>query len=224
MSSKQQAGRGRLGRKWHSPEEGNIYMSYVFRPNLPPARMQPFTLWMGLNICELLNRICDLPVELKWPNDIVIKNKKVAGMLTEARVDADQMRDLVFGLGLNVNSDCDRWPADISHNAISLATGIGKPLKINKFAANLIITGEKAYQRFSAGNYSAEFYNLWDRYDALKSKVVTVKTQTSSLSGRIEGIDEEGSLLLMDEGGEKHVLRAGEVSLGNSKNISCLSR
>ncbi len=223
MASKQQVGRGRLGRKWHSPEEGNIYMSYVFRPQLPPARMQPFTLWMGLNICELLNRICELPVELKWPNDIVLKKKKVAGILTEARVDADQMRDLVFGLGLNVNSDCKQWPSEIASNATSLASEIGKPLQINHFAANLVIAGLKAYEQFCAGNYSADFFELWDRYNALKSKRVTVKTQTSSLSGKVEGIDEEGSLLLKDEHDKKHVLRAGEVSLGSAETLSCLS-
>lgn len=223
LASKQQEGRGRLGRKWHSPEEGNIYMSYVFRPNLPPARMQPFTLWMGLNICEVLNRICDLPVELKWPNDLVLERKKVAGMLTEARVDTDQMRDLVFGLGLNVNSNCHQWPAEFSSTATSLAWEMGKRLQINQFAASVIIAGERAYQQFSTGNYGTEFFKLWDRYNALKATDVTVKTQTSSLSGKIEGIDEEGSLLLRDGLDKMHVLTAGEVSLGSSKTIPNIS-
>ena len=223
ISSKQQMGRGRLGRKWHSPEEGNIYMSYVFRPQLPPARMQPFTLWMGLNICELLNRICDLPVKLKWPNDLVLNNKKVAGMLTEARVDSDQMLDLVFGLGLNVNSDCKQWPSEIAPNATSLASEIGNFLPINNFAANLIIVGVKAYQQFSAGNYNTDFFKLWDHYNALKLKSVTVKTQVSSLSGKVEGIDEEGSLILKDALDKKHVLRVGEVSLNNTEILSNIS-
>ena len=98
-------GRGRLGRKWHSPEEGNIYMSYVFRPQLPPARMQPFTLWMGLNICELLNRFCDLPVKLKWPNDVLVKQKKVSGILPETITDKNSRKSaLVIGIGVNLHT------------------------------------------------------------------------------------------------------------------------
>ncbi len=223
IASKQQEGRGRLGRKWHSPEEGNIYMSFVFRPQLPPARMQPFTLWMGLNMCVLLNRECNLPVQLKWPNDIVLKKKKVAGILTEARVDADQMRDLILGIGLNVNSDCKHWPKNIASTAISLASVMEKPLPINRFATSLVITGQDAYKKFRDGSYKTEFPHLWDQYNALSGVEVTVKSQSESLCGTVTGIDEEGSLLLRDEDEKQHVLRAGEVSLGSHDTFASLS-
>ena len=98
LARRQTRGRGRFGRAWHSEENGNLYASFAFRPRVPPDRMQTFTLWMGVNICQLIANFSLLEPGLKWPNDIVFDGRKAGGMLTEARVDADQIRDLVLGL------------------------------------------------------------------------------------------------------------------------------
>ena len=113
FARRQTRGRGRFGRVWHSEFTGNLYASFAFRPEVPPERMQTFTLWMGLNICELIANFARLRPGLKWPNDIVFDGRKAGGMLTEARVDADRIRDLIFGLGLNVNGPAGGWPADL---------------------------------------------------------------------------------------------------------------
>jgi BirA family biotin operon repressor/biotin-[acetyl-CoA-carboxylase] ligase len=83
--------------------------------------MQTFTLWMGVTICELVAKFVPVQPGIKWPNDIVFDGRKAGGMLTEARVDADQIRDLVFGLGLNVNSPLSDWPAELAKRAVSLS-------------------------------------------------------------------------------------------------------
>ncbi len=104
MARRQTRGRGRFGRLWHSGASSNLYASFAFRPRVEPDRMQTFTLWMGVNLCELLVKFASVTPGIKWPNDILFEGRKAGGMLTEARVDSDQIRDLVFGLGLNVNT------------------------------------------------------------------------------------------------------------------------
>jgi BirA family biotin operon repressor/biotin-[acetyl-CoA-carboxylase] ligase len=120
LARRQTRGRGRLGRAWHSTDNGNLYVSFAFRPRLAPARMQTFTLWMGVNVCELVANFTGATPGLKWPNDLLFDGRKAGGMLTEARMDADQIRDLVFGLGLNVNSPAGAWPRELAGRAISL--------------------------------------------------------------------------------------------------------
>ncbi len=213
LSSKQTRGRGRMGREWYSPEDKNCYMSFVFRPSLPPDRLQKFTLWMGLAMCHLLNEKHDLPTRVKWPNDLTIGNKKVGGMLTEARVDADQTRDLIFGLGINVNSCCEHWPEEIAVSATSLKMAAGEPVPINALAAELISEGMKAYYRFCEEDYEEDFSDLWKRYDALKGARVIANPTTESISGIANGIDLEGALILRTEDDCEISLRAGEVTL-----------
>ena len=117
LARRQSLGRGRFGRVWHSAGHGNLYASFVFRPRLEPGRMSTFTLWMGANLCDLVANFCSLQPGLKWPNDLYFGGRKFGGMLTEARIDADQIRDLVFGLGLNVNHSA-RFAAVISHTVV----------------------------------------------------------------------------------------------------------
>lgn len=210
----QTQGRGRRGRPWHSAENGNLYSTFVFRPQLEPARLQDFTLWMGLNVCELVENFCKVQPGLKWPNDLLLDGRKAGGMLTEARVDADQVRDLVFGLGLNVNSRAADFPPDLRRTAISLAEATGTPIDLNRFAAALIGRVSGAYAQFVAGTYREKFKPLWERYDILRGKHVTIIQGTRTVRGTVAGIDPEGSLLINAESGAVERFRAGEVTLG----------
>jgi BirA family biotin operon repressor/biotin-[acetyl-CoA-carboxylase] ligase len=156
LARRQTSGRGRLGRNWHSVDEGSLYMSMGFRPQLPPAQMQMITLWMGVQICRYINDRLGLPAQVKWPNDIVSGTHKLCGILAEARVDADHTRDLVFGIGINVNSQCDKWPQETASVATSLALLGGHPLKINLVASEMIEVVSRAYDRYvSARLYAA---------------------------------------------------------------------
>jgi BirA family transcriptional regulator, biotin operon repressor / biotin---[acetyl-CoA-carboxylase] ligase len=213
IARRQTRGRGRLGRAWHSEDNGNLYVSFGFRPGVSPDRMQTFTLWMGVNLCELIVNFAKVTPGLKWPNDILFDGRKAGGMLTEARVDADQIRDLVFGLGLNLNSPAGAWPAQLSRTAVSLAEVAGGPLDINRFAAALIGRVLLAYDRFVAGLHRETFADLWNRYDLLKGRRVAVVEGGRRHPGTVVGIDDEGSLVLRDERGRSQRYRAGEVTL-----------
>ena len=214
LARAQTGGRGRRGRPWHSPPAGNLYSTFVFRPKLEPARLQDFTLWMGLNICELVSNFCKIEPGLKWPNDLLVKGRKAGGMLTEARVDADQIRDLVFGLGLNLNGAVADLPRDLQRTATSLADAVGAPLDLNRFAAALIGRVLSAYGQFIDGDYRDKFAGLWARYDVLRGRPVTVIQGTRTVSGTATGIDDQGSLIVRLGSGRTERFRAGEVTLG----------
>lgn len=213
LAREQTQGRGRRGRAWHSAPNGNLYATFVFRPQLEPARLQDFTLWMGLSLCELVANFGKLAPGLKWPNDLHLGGRKAGGMLTEARVDADQVRDLVFGLGLNINGRNADLPKELQGSATSLAEAAGAPLDVNRFAAALIGRVLGAYAAFEDGSYRKDFATLWHKYDVLRGQPVTVLQGTRSVSGTATGIDDEGSLLVRLAGGRTERFRAGEVTL-----------
>jgi len=224
IARSQSRGRGRLGRTWHSAANGNLYISFGFRPRLESDRMQTFTLWMGVNVCELVenflrgassraSRAVAVVPGLKWPNDLLFDGRKAGGMLTEARMDADRIRDLVFGLGLNVNSAQGSWPSSLSRRAVSIAQHLGSPIDINRLTAALIGRILLAYERFIDGSYRKTFADLWNRYDVMRGARVTLSEGTRQTTGTALGLDNEGTLLLRDDRGRVHRFRAGEATL-----------
>ena len=213
LAREQTQGRGRRGRTWHSPAAGNLYSTFVFRPKLEPARLQDFTLWMGLNICELVANFCKIEPGLKWPNDLLIQSRKAGGMLTEARIDSDQVHDLVFGLGLNLNARPEDLPRELKTSAISLAEAAGAPIDVNRFAAALITRVFAAYGRFVDNDYRDKFAALWQRFDVLRGQAVSVTQGTNTVTGTATGIDDEGSLIVRTSTGKTERFRAGEVTL-----------
>jgi BirA family biotin operon repressor/biotin-[acetyl-CoA-carboxylase] ligase len=213
VATRQTQGRGRLGRAWHSEANGNLYLSVAFRPRVAPDRMGAFTLWMGLNVCELLANFAKVSPGLKWPNDILFDGRKAGGILTEARIDSDEIRDLVFGLGLNINSPAGGWPAMLGPRAVSLAEVTGQPLDFNRLAAALIGRIFLAYQKFVDGDYTKTFADLWHRYDVLRGRQIAVLEGGRRHAGTVAGLDDEGALLLRDSSGRTARYRAGEVTL-----------
>jgi BirA family transcriptional regulator, biotin operon repressor / biotin---[acetyl-CoA-carboxylase] ligase len=213
FARRQTKGRGRFGRVWHSEAHGNLYSSFAFRPRIEPERMQTFTLWMGVTICELVSKFVPVAPGVKWPNDIVFDGRKAGGMLTEARVDADQIRDLVFGFGLNVNSSPADWPSELGRRAVSLSELAGAPIDMNRFTAALIGRVLLAYERFTEGEHVDVFADLWNKYDVLRGREVTLTEGNRRRHGRVLGVDDVGSLLLRDDHGRTRGFRAGEVSV-----------
>lgn len=214
VARRQTRGRGRLGRAWHSEANGNLYASFAFRPQLAPARMPTFTLWMGVNVCELIANFCRAAPGIKWPNDILFDGRKAGGMLTEARIDADQIRDLVFGLGLNLNSPPDAWPPELAARATSLAEQTSAPLDPNRFTAALLGRVQLAYDQFVDGDHHATFADLWNRHDVLRGRPISVLQGAKRFAGIAGGVDDAGSLLVRPStGGRPLRFHAGEVTI-----------
>lgn len=211
VADQQTAGRGRRGRNWFSPDKKNIYLSIALRPTIPPSRLQTITLWLGLRICQLLRDDFALPVLIKWPNDLILHDRKIAGMLTEARVDAEQTRDLIFGLGLNVNARAADFPGEIAHMASSLALSTGKQINISRLAHRLVHCLATAVREYLDDQYIDELAALWPEYDYLRGQMV----DTGEVKGRVLGINKTGSLRIERRDGSTMLLHSGEVSIGS---------
>ena len=132
-------------------------------------------------------------------------------------MDADQIRDLIFGLGLNVNSPKEAWPSDLAGRAVALMELTGQSLDLNRLTAALIGRVLMAYHSFVEGDYLRTFPDLWHRYDRLRGRRVTVLEGGRRHAGTVGGVDDEGALLLRDDQGRARRFRAGEVTLEKSE-------
>jgi BirA family biotin operon repressor/biotin-[acetyl-CoA-carboxylase] ligase len=149
-----------LGRKWHSNDKGNLYLSLALRPFISPDRLKPFTLWMGLSLCRYIEDHLGIKLGLKWPNDILSpEGKKIAGILTEVRSDVDSVRDLIFGLGLNVAPQKD-FPEELKTIATSLTEISGNTIDINILTAEIIKTILLSWEKFKDNQWAGLFKSI----------------------------------------------------------------
>jgi len=215
VSSCQTNGRGRLGRVWQSDSAENLYLSVLFEPNIPPQQLQHFTLWAGICICRQLQRfVPNTPLKIKWPNDLHCMGRKFAGMLTEAKLDADSIRSIIFGLGLNINSNPNDFSDEIRPLATSLHAIHGDPLALNDVAAEVICAIEEAYKIcIQETDTPKRLSEAWAPLDALAGQEVTAILKNAEVTGIASGIDESGALLLKLPNGRKAAIRAGDVTL-----------
>lgn len=215
VAASQSKGRGRLGRIWQSGSSENLYLSVLFEPNIPPQQFQHCTLWAGICICRALQHfVPDAPLRIKWPNDLHCEGLKFAGMLTEAKLDADSIRSIVFGLGLNVNSRPEDFPEVIRPLATSLRSIKGEVLPLHDVAAAVIRAIEEAYDIcINKSDTGAKLIEAWAPLDALSGKPVTAILRNSEVSGIARGIDAEGALVLEMSDGRLEPVRAGDVTL-----------
>ncbi len=213
VANEQTQGRGRRGRVWHSPLKKNLYLSVGLRPAMPPAKLQTITLWMGLRLCNFLREKYSLPVLIKWPNDLILHDRKIAGMLTEARVDSEFTRDLVFGLGLNVNSTSDDFPEELSNFASSLALNLDRNINLTRLAHDIIHVLADAIVDYLDDQYRSELTDQWPEFDYLRGQDV----RTGDIEGKVLGISANGSLRLERPDGSNILLHSGEVSIGSEK-------
>ena len=192
----QSAGRGRLGRRWSAPPGTAIQVSILFRP-AAAAPIQQLSLVGGLATAETVEQALDLAAQIKWPNDVMVDRRKVAGVLAEAR---DGI--VVLGIGLNVNQTSDQLPADARVAPASLRTVDGVERTRAPLLADLLARLERLYDAWTDGGLDAVFDGLGAR-DFLRGRRVTV----DGVEGVGNGIDRNGRLLV-----DGRAIESGEVS------------
>jgi BirA family transcriptional regulator, biotin operon repressor / biotin---[acetyl-CoA-carboxylase] ligase len=195
LAETQERGRGRVGRPWHSPPGENLYLSLVLRPARPPHELPPLTLAAGLAVFD----VCaarGLEPELKWPNDVLLHGKKVAGVLTEMSSEAERVLHVVLGIGLNVNGT--RFPADLRARATSLRLATGRdapPLARAAVLADLLLRLEARYDEFLAGGPAAVVAAFRAHWGG-RGRAVRVQAGDTVLRGVAQDVDDGGALLV----------------------------
>ena len=206
IAKRQTHGRGRQGNVWESQDDGNLYLSAAFRPELLPSQMQLFTLWAGLHVAQAL-RSFEPRLQVKWPNDLWIQGKKCAGMLTEARIDSDRIRDLIFGLGLNINEAPKNFEEE---KACLFESGSETPVSI--VAATVIAAILRAFESVSYEGTARKLVELWPSYDALADAEVVMQAGSTEIRGIAKGVREDGALQIDLPEGRIHSVHSGEVN------------
>ena len=214
VSSCQTKGRGRLGREWHSASAENLYLSVLFEPNIPSQQLQHFTLWAGIYICKALQQFAPTaPMKIKWPNDLHSNGRKFAGMLTEAKMDADCIRSIIFGIGINLNSNPNDYPDGIRQIATSLYAISGDVVPINRASAAVIKAVEQSYKSSIEFSSTESLPEAWKTLDALQGQKVEARRNGQKIAGIANGIDESGALILKLDDDREVAIRAGDVTL-----------
>ena len=141
----QSAGKGRLGRRWTAPEGSSVMMSILLRPEFEPQYASMLTLVMGLSVAQAVKEL-DVEVSIKWPNDVVVSRKKICGILTEMGLENGKIREVIIGIGINVN--LEEIQDDLKDKATSLYLETGKKYDRNRVIGLIMEKFEKNYEKF----------------------------------------------------------------------------
>ena len=211
LADEQSAGRGRRGYGWFSPPGCGIWASVLLRPRLSADRTPPLTLCAAAAVAPVLETAAGVSVEIKWPNDLLMEGRKVAGILAESRVVSGDEPVIVIGMGINVNHTRGQFPDGLSASATSMRIESGRPVNREDLFVAILASLESAYGHYLASGPAA----LLAEVDArLAWRGLTVEADSPAGSdGRVSRVDEEGGLVLDRQDGRPLVIRSGSIRL-----------
>ena len=207
IAEKQKKGIGRFGRKWISPE-GGLYLSIILKPEIRPINAPKITLITGIAVVRLIRKL-GLDAKIKWPNDILIHEKKVCGILTSAITRDDKVDYVVVGIGINANVDISTFPKELRKSATSLKEESKKEVSIENIIKDLLYEIEIIYETFKEGKF-AYLLNEWRMLSDTIGKKVKIKTRTEVIEGNAVGVKKDGMLIIELEDGSLREIFAGE--------------
>ena len=217
-AERQTMGKGRRGKGWSSPQGEAIYMSVLLRPRMLPAHASMLTLVMGLAAAQACNEILEgalgekaPAVQIKWPNDLVLKGQKIAGILTELSAEVDYINHIVVGIGINVNTE--QFPEEIARTAASLYQTAGRKFSRAELTARCMERLEACYQVFLQTEDLRALQGDYEKLLVNKGKTVRVLEPGHEYIGTALGINDKGELLIRREDGSVTAVYAGEVSV-----------
>lgn len=206
LAEAQTKGKGRLGRTWVSPKYKGIYLSLILRPKISPDRAPILTLLAAVSICQAIKETTGLDSQIKWPNDIIMHNKKLGGILTELSAEMDEVNFVAVGIGLNVNND--------KKTLMSTATSLKEQKKESISRVNLLQEGlrkiEANYLLFQEKGPQPIIVK-WREYSLTLGKRVKVYCHTEHIEGEAIDIDTDGGLLVRKDSGVTEKVFSGDV-------------
>ena len=210
LAEQQTKGRGRFNRHWHSPFGKNIYLSclYPFQKDL--SELAGLSLVTSLAVLETLKTYAVPSVFVKWPNDVLVQNKKCSGNLIEVQAETNGVSDAIIGIGMNVNRMADE--ASISQEWTSIQKATGKYIDRNECVVRLIQSLMTYLKRMEQHGFSS-FVEEWVRQDLLTNKIITLKNLDQSIQGKVKGVNAQGYLLLQLHDGSERIFSSGEASI-----------
>ena len=203
VAAEQTKGRGSRGRAWLSPPGANLLVSVVLRPRVSPERLGELGFVAAVAVAGTLRDCCSLDARIKWPNDVRVAGKKIAGIIVEAAKGA-----AILGLGVNVN-----WtdlPEEIRETATSVALELGRSVELETVLKALLADLDIAYGVYRARGFSRTL-DAWRELEATTGTEVTVASNGESVRGRAVDVDEHGSLIVELPSGERRAIPAAAL-------------
>ncbi|MFH1100573.1 MAG: biotin--[acetyl-CoA-carboxylase] ligase [Methanobacteriota archaeon] len=204
----QKKGRGRFERTWESPP-GGLYFSLILRPKGPADQMTMIPLIAGLAVTKAIRSLFQLPSMIKWPNDVRIHGKKVAGILLEGETKQDQVHYVIVGVGVNVNNPVEQLPIQLQATATSLIRERGTRVDYGLFFESVLSAFHEEFIRFEQGDVSS-LLSSWKTYSDTLGKRVKIKTVSGDIVGEAVDIDCSGFLVVLTDDGEQKIVTSGD--------------
>ena len=208
-AEEQTGGRGRLGRRWHSPKDLGLWFSLVLRPDLDAGQSACLSLVAAASVASALRTGCGIKASVRWPNDVVCGSRKICGILTEGGLAGGRPDFIVIGFGINVHQQVADFPADLRASATSVAIECGLPTRRARLLAEVIVAFRGRYETFISDGFGPARKELLG-LSPLIGKLTRVATGRRVLDGTAVDIDETGALILRTESGHVRIF-AGDV-------------
>jgi BirA family biotin operon repressor/biotin-[acetyl-CoA-carboxylase] ligase len=210
IAESQKKGRGRLGRHWFSPSFLNLYLSIILRPKIPPQQASIITLMAAVATAEAIEKFSGLKPSIKWPNDILLRSRKVAGLLNEIQSEMDQIHFVILGIGVNLNMDERMFPKEIRSTATSLKKEMGQTISRKAFLQSLLGELEEWYGIFLKEG-GAAVLKAWRDRAQIEGKRVKVTSFGETVAGVAVNVDSDGALILRTQDGDEKRIVAGDM-------------
>ena len=210
IAEQQTFGKGRMGRRWESPAGVNLYASILLRPAILPFDAPQLTFLSAVAVCRAIKSVTGLQATAKWPNDVLLNGKKVAGLLNEMSAETDRVNYVVLGIGVNLNMREEQFPQDLRYPATSLAITGGRPVSRLDFTRTLLQEIDALYQLFMQQG-SEPVLEAWAQLCDMTGQVVRVDCNELQIEGVMTGLADDGALLVRTATGKMERVYAGDV-------------
>jgi len=209
LADRQRFGRGRLGRRWHSPQ-GGLWFSVILRPKIEMGDAPKLTLIASVAIAKAIQEFLELNVDIKWPNDILIDGRKVCGILTEASSKDGELDYIILGVGINVDFEEKEFPLELRSKAVTLRNAYGKKIDISQFLCYCLRKIETYYIMFQDEGFDF-ILKEWKSLASIMGREIEIRRMKEKLSGTAIDVDKHGALILQLRDGTCHRILSGEI-------------
>jgi len=213
LAEEQTGGRGRLGRHWIAPKGTGIWMSIILKPDIEPSEAAKITQIAAAAATMAVREITGCEAGIKWPNDIIVKGKKICGILTEMSGELNSISYIVVGIGINVNMGMEDFPYELREKATSLKECSGKIVSRKKLVISVLTHFEKYYFNFLESKNVRSSVDICKKYSVTLGKQVKIMQRGMEMLGEALDITEDGELMIKNDKGEIEKIVSGEVSV-----------
>jgi BirA family biotin operon repressor/biotin-[acetyl-CoA-carboxylase] ligase len=212
IAERQTSGRGRMGRPWHSPAGLGIWMSLVITPQITLPFAPQITLLTAVALCRTIRKNYQIDIGIKWPNDLLIKGRKVSGILVESSGEDERIRYMVIGIGIGCNMVAEDYPEELKEIATSLCIETGTIIDRTALIASFLQQFQELYHLYLNRGF-APIRTLWESLSVSLHKPIRVLTGGKWIEGMALGIDEMGALIVRQSNGELSYVYSGETNI-----------